>query len=597
MHTDDFNNVRIRLTPVDRVLLTRANGQWKASPRAAKTPLPRSGGSERLRRQTKSKPETPTKTPVEVEARTTSYDLRQRTPASRPTTPISNLSKHIKTPVTTNITPKSITRKKEATPKPYGAKKKISSMKNLLNFDNQSDKENESEKDDDEEYQDTSESSESESEVEIIFSSEDEKSKNSEDDFIIPTTKKLPCTAQTSTTANKKRRQSSTTTTTPRTKSQKHLRKNSTRKALLEGMNTLTLADLQKLTSINDDDDMDNIVINSSKSNKFEQARNCLLPSRLPPSPPCREKESCEILSFITTKLDAKAGGCLYVCGVPGVGKTAIVCKCVRDLMLMTYDTDLPEFKFIFLNGMKLNKPQKVYTQLYQSLYGGIKRSPRLACKLLHKYFSDKVTKLPIVLLLDEVDYFYTRNQDILYNFFDWPNLPYSKLIVIAIANTMDLPETMMKKKVQSRLGLNRINFPPYTFKQLVEIVHVRLNGLDIFDRDSLDLICRKVAAISGDVRRLLQICTRTVEIAEQAYLSKQTQDKELITIEHVQKTFHILYTSPKSVFIKNLTLVQRQVMEAIHDELFYSGKEVTTLSAIHDRLGMQLWLLELVEI
>ena len=34
----------------------------------------------------------------------------------------------------------------------------------------------------------------------------------------------------------------------------------------------------------------------------------------------------------------------------------------------------------------------------------------------------------------------------------EWPQQPYSKLIVIAIANTLDLPETMFKKKLQSRL-------------------------------------------------------------------------------------------------------------------------------------------------
>jgi len=34
----------------------------------------------------------------------------------------------------------------------------------------------------------------------------------------------------------------------------------------------------------------------------------------------------------------------------------------------------------------------------------------------------------------------------------EWPQQTYSKLIVIAIANTLDLPETMFKKKLQSRL-------------------------------------------------------------------------------------------------------------------------------------------------
>ena len=56
----------------------------------------------------------------------------------------------------------------------------------------------------------------------------------------------------------------------------------------------------------------------------------------------------------------------LYVSGVPGVGKTAIVNKVVRELMLLSTDSDLPQFKYIFLNGMKLNKPEKIYVQFLQ---------------------------------------------------------------------------------------------------------------------------------------------------------------------------------------------------------------------------------------
>ena len=40
-----------------------------------------------------------------------------------------------------------------------------------------------------------------------------------------------------------------------------------------------------------------------------------------------------------------------------------------------------------------------------------------------------------------------------MYNFFNWPTLAGSKLIVLAVANTMDLPERVMTGRVRSRLG------------------------------------------------------------------------------------------------------------------------------------------------
>ncbi|RPD54363.1 hypothetical protein L227DRAFT_580639 [Lentinus tigrinus ALCF2SS1-6] len=48
-----------------------------------------------------------------------------------------------------------------------------------------------------------------------------------------------------------------------------------------------------------------------------------------------------------------------------------------------------------------------------------------------------------------------------------WPTLANSKLVVLAIANTMNLTERVMTASVRSRLGMVRINFPQ--FKQIVQ--------------------------------------------------------------------------------------------------------------------------------
>ena len=57
------------------------------------------------------------------------------------------------------------------------------------------------------------------------------------------------------------------------------------------------------------------------------------------------------------------------------------------------------------------------------------------------------------VVLMDELDQLVTPKQDVVYNFFNWPTLVGSKLVVIAVANTMDLPERVMTGRVRSRLG------------------------------------------------------------------------------------------------------------------------------------------------
>lgn len=51
-----------------------------------------------------------------------------------------------------------------------------------------------------------------------------------------------------------------------------------------------------------------------------------------------------------------------------------------------------------------------------------------------------------------QLDLLWTRRQDVVYNLLDWPTKSASRLIVLAIANTMDLPERLLMGRVTSRL-------------------------------------------------------------------------------------------------------------------------------------------------
>jgi origin recognition complex subunit 1 len=76
--------------------------------------------------------------------------------------------------------------------------------------------------------------------------------------------------------------------------------------------------------------------------------------------------------------------------------------------------------------------------------------------------------------------------------------------------------------------GLTRITFPGYTHDQLMQIIQSRLEGVpgNIVHPDAVQFAARKVAAVSGDARRALDICRRAVEIAETETIS-QDHDNE----------------------------------------------------------------------
>jgi origin recognition complex subunit 1 len=164
-------------------------------------------------------------------------------------------------------------------------------------------------------------------------------------------------------------------------------------------------------------------------------------------------------------------------------------------------------FEFIEINCLRISSPNEAYTMLWRGLSGEFV-GPQIALTRLKAYFEDVANRSNapsdtrsslaisrptnyIICLLDELDYLVTKNESIVYNFFDWPQQLNSGLIVVGIANTMDLPERLNKRSL-SRLGgqqLQRIAFKAYTHDQINDILADRLQNLEgVFDAKSLQL-------------------------------------------------------------------------------------------------------------
>ncbi|ORX48224.1 P-loop containing nucleoside triphosphate hydrolase protein [Hesseltinella vesiculosa] len=303
----------------------------------------------------------------------------------------------------------------------------------------------------------------------------------------------------------------------------------------------------------------------------YELARERLHVSAVPDSLPCREEEFEEISSYLESALIEGTGTCVYISGVPGTGKTATVLEVIRGMQHRSEENELPPFDFVEINGMKLTDPAQAYSILWecidrQNSQDRKKRvTSRHALDLLDQNFSnpDESGRTTLV-LMDELDLLVTKNQSVMYNFFEWPNRAYSKLIVVAIANTMDLPERMLQNKISSRIGLTRVNFQAYTHLQLNEIVESRLKGIETFEADAVEFAARKVSAVSGDARRALDICRRAVEIVE----SKQGS----VTIAVVNQAIKEMFSSPSVAFIQACSLHQKVFLISVMQRIRQLG-------------------------
>ena len=90
-----------------------------------------------------------------------------------------------------------------------------------------------------------------------------------------------------------------------------------------------------------------------------------------------------------------------------------------------------------------------------------------------------------------------------MYNLFNWPTYDNSGFAVIAIANTMDLPE-QFQPKIASRIGKLRVVFEPYSKEQMFQILESRVGKYELFEKDALRFLATRVAQQSGDFRRVL---------------------------------------------------------------------------------------------
>ncbi|KAJ0550927.1 putative chromatin regulator PHD family [Helianthus annuus] len=329
--------------------------------------------------------------------------------------------------------------------------------------------------------------------------------------------------------------------------------------------------------------------VRTHKQTELEKAKATLLLATLPKSLPCRNKEMEEITAFIKGAIcdDQCLGRCLYIHGVPGTGKTMSVLAVMRSLRSEVDAGITKPYSFVEINGLKLATPENIYRVIYEALTGH-RVSWKKALNLLNDKFSNGVKSSkdddrPCILLIDELDLLVTRNQSVLYNILDWPTKPNSKLIVIGIANTMDLPEKLLPR-ISSRMGIQRLCFSPYNYLQLQEIIGCRLKGIDAFEKQAIEFASRKVAAVSGDARRALEICRRAAELADyrvKKSTSLPNTGKALVGMSEVEAAIQEMFQAPHIQVMRSCSKLGKIFLAAMVHELYKTGMSETTFEKL----------------
>ncbi|XP_012935046.1 cell division control protein 6 homolog [Aplysia californica] len=290
--------------------------------------------------------------------------------------------------------------------------------------------------------------------------------------------------------------------------------------------------------------------LQKSNARMYQTTKRCLhtaKPARLVG----REKEEEKVEEFISERVDAGTSGSLYVSGAPGTGKTAVVQHVVDKLK-----NEYGNLETAYVNCMTLKDSNGVFGKLYEQLTGKTYKG-KDSVKAVEKVFA---TTGSVVLVLDEIDQLDSKHHHVLYRIFEWPALDKSRLILIGVANALDLTDRVLPRlQASEKCCPDLMNFAPYTSAQITDILKSRLERSLLVEPSAIKFCARKVSAVAGDARKALDVCRRAVEMVEadvrsQQVLkpadcnspSKKSQEPPVkkVTLVHISKVMGDVYGS-----------------------------------------------------
>ena len=314
---------------------------------------------------------------------------------------------------------------------------------------------------------------------------------------------------------------------------------------------------------------------------------------------PCRKEEQDKIYNYIKKGLQTNGNyNSLYIAGMPGTGKTASVKTIINILESELKDNqkknEVIKFNRLFLSGINYPNIQNVFKVIYEFIFE--KKKGQLNIKkyiqLLNQFFSQRKkynsskelkdpTNSHILLIIDEIDILINNSQNLLYNIFNWTTYDYSKLIVISISNTLDLPNRLLPK-IKSRMGNNIIMFKAYNKEELRTIIKDRGIDINLFSEDAIRLSCVKVAAINGDLRRIFQILKRAKQINYVENCKKK--NKELVSKFDILNAWDELFNSKISKVIKSLQIFEKIIIATILSKIKEQNNTKINLGDLYDK-------------
>ncbi|XAR60725.1 hypothetical protein NMG60_11034208 [Bertholletia excelsa] len=330
--------------------------------------------------------------------------------------------------------------------------------------------------------------------------------------------------------------------------------------------------------------------------------KNALHVSSVPSLVVCRVDEQKKVLEFCKQCIELEKAGSLYICGCPGTGKSPFMERIKSALFDWA--------KEVAINCTSLSNTSEIFSKILgKNQLRKKTNGPTSPLQQLQGLYSRKQqpTGMKMMLIIaDELDYLITRDRAVLHDLFMLTTLPFSRCMLIGIANAIDLADRFLPKLQSLNCKPVVITFRAYSKDQII-VIQQRLKELPytVFQPQALELCARKVAAASGDMRKTLCFCRSAIEIvetelresshdlnsssAENGYSDQQKpgtcdstkQEINIVRVDHMAIALSKTYSSPIVDTIQSLPQHQQIILCSIV-KLFRRGKKDTTIGELN---------------
>jgi Cdc6-like AAA superfamily ATPase len=313
-----------------------------------------------------------------------------------------------------------------------------------------------------------------------------------------------------------------------------------------------------------------------------------------------RESERSEIRDFVVCCDKRHKGGVMYCAGPPGTGKTLCTKNVLDDWLNVKAHGCSKRMEYI--NVIGLSDHLKVFSAVESLLRGKSYATQVRKRGRSHAAYEDSAetfaqvadcvdsilslatesrsSQPTCVLVVDELDYLCTslsgvtrggsvRSQqamkkqiDLITNLFTLPDKLASSgitLVIIGIANSIDLASKLSVLYKRKSLIAHTLLFRPYSAGELKDIVISMTNGE--LDPVAVEITSRKVAAIHGDCRKVIDL----VKQAKNFSNSKNSSSPQTTTVQDIMSVMNKAYKSQSDSVssLKGLPLQQLLVLVA----------------------------------